>query len=136
MLKRLGVLGMLLAAVASTSGCCVVDSIVCTHDRWVCRYNARHWCQRGCGETYWSEWFNDLPDCCDPCDRCGRFGRRCCRRNGCRPQPARPRIGSMVAPPDQPTAYEARTVGVMGQSYQPTLADPPPVPGVNVTSEE
>ncbi|MDX1945420.1 MAG: hypothetical protein SFU86_08425 [Pirellulaceae bacterium] len=27
-------------------------------------------CGRGCGETYWGEWFSDPPDCCDPCDKC------------------------------------------------------------------
>jgi hypothetical protein len=27
----------------------------------------------GCGELYWSEWFNDPPACCDPCDCHGRY---------------------------------------------------------------
>jgi hypothetical protein len=27
----------------------------------------------GCGELYWSEWFNDPPRCCDPCDCYGNY---------------------------------------------------------------
>jgi hypothetical protein len=27
----------------------------------------------GCGELYWSEWFNDPPACCEPCDCFGNF---------------------------------------------------------------
>jgi hypothetical protein len=35
-------------------------------------------CQKGCGEIYWGDWFNDPPDDCDPCDDCGNFvGPRC-----------------------------------------------------------
>jgi hypothetical protein len=27
----------------------------------------------GCGELYWSEWFNDPPACCEPCDCHGNY---------------------------------------------------------------
>lgn len=36
----------------------------------------------GCGDCYWSEWYNDPPDCCDPCNRCGDYvGPKCCGLN-------------------------------------------------------
>jgi hypothetical protein len=27
----------------------------------------------GCGELYWSEWFNDPPSCCEPCNCRGQY---------------------------------------------------------------
>ncbi len=31
------------------------------------------WCNCGCGEKYWSEWYNDPPLCHQPCDGCGNW---------------------------------------------------------------
>jgi hypothetical protein len=37
----------------------------------------------GCGELYWSEWFNDPPALCDPCDACGNYTGYGCGHCGC-----------------------------------------------------
>jgi hypothetical protein len=41
----------------------------------------------GCGERYWSEWYNDPPRCAEPCDCCGNWigpGHQC---SCCSPKP-------------------------------------------------
>jgi len=31
------------------------------------------YCDSGCGERYWGDWYGDPPDCHDPCDQCGNY---------------------------------------------------------------
>lgn len=39
-------------------------------------------CCTGCCDCYWSEWYNDPPDCCDPCNCCAEYvGPKCCGLN-------------------------------------------------------
>jgi hypothetical protein len=60
---RLASFVLLLVVAAASTGCC-----------YNCRgWHGRHWCGPSCGECYWSEWFNDPPDCCDPCDCYGNY---------------------------------------------------------------
>jgi hypothetical protein len=76
--KRFLLLAIVSLAMAANSGCCIVNCVSCIHDRWLDCYRSHHWMCSQCGETYYSEWFNDPPDCCDPCDNCGHYvGRRC-----------------------------------------------------------
>lgn len=64
--------------------CCEPSCDYCCHPRgvlfWLRRIlHPRFWgcgCA-GCGELYWSDFYNEPPDCCDPCDRCGNWTGRC-----------------------------------------------------------
>jgi hypothetical protein len=79
--KRMILLAAIALAVTANGGCCVVNSVTCLHDRWLDNYRCTHWMCSQCGEKYWSEWFNDPPECCDPCDDCGHYvGKHCCDR--------------------------------------------------------
>src|SRR5690349_16817589 len=66
MLARCLYAALVAISVAANTGCCG------------CRgWHGREWCGTGCGECYWSEWFNDPPDCHDPCDCYGNLaGKR------------------------------------------------------------
>jgi hypothetical protein len=72
MFKRALLAGIVAVLVAGSSGC---NAFCQFHDN----RNPRQFCGPSCGEFYWSEWFNDPPDCRDPCNNCGRFGT--CRRH-------------------------------------------------------
>ncbi len=82
MIKRFAFAGLLALGLASCSGCVFFGAVGDTHDRLLAHYRCTHYMDCGCGEFYWSEWFNDPPACCDPCSRCGRFiGARSCVRS-------------------------------------------------------
>jgi len=41
---------------------------------WVFRLlRGATYCESGCGERYWGDWYGDPPDCHDPCDQCGNY---------------------------------------------------------------
>jgi hypothetical protein len=62
MLARLVNLSLLAALLLAGSGC------------RCCRgWHGNDYCDCSCGECYWSEWFNDPPDCQDPCDCYGNY---------------------------------------------------------------
>jgi hypothetical protein len=71
----------------------------------------------GCGELYWTEWFNDPPALCDPCDACGNYtgcgGGQCGCQHSCPCAGCSGDATSMSAPPlevaaetDDPAATE------------------------------
>ncbi len=79
------------SAAPAESGCTSVCSACTPHTSPACGCSTGHcggdgcgstplqyhagckWCNCGCGETYWSEWFNDPPESHDPCDHCGNW---------------------------------------------------------------
>ncbi len=83
------------------------------------------WCGPTCGETYWSEFHNDPPDCWDPCDEYGHWtgregGCSSCKRGGGpvyedsapimpEGQPEMIPEGGMPAPTAQPTLAPTQT---------------------------
>ena len=77
MLKRSLFLALVALLVAGNSGCCLFNCVRCLN-RKIC---AKAYCCDQCGERYWSEWFNDPPECCDPCNDCGAYtgDRACCK---------------------------------------------------------
>ena len=76
MIKRLLALALLAAVLGGSSGCC--GGPLCCLEK---SYWRHHWGCSQCGEYYWSEWFNDPPDCCDPCNNCGDYvGKKPCSR--------------------------------------------------------
>src|ERR1700737_3526797 len=77
MFKRLFSASLIAVLMASNSGCCLYNCAASFHNRNL----GRNWCCSQCGETYWSEWFNDPPDCCDPCDCCANFTGHCCHHH-------------------------------------------------------
>ena len=83
MFKRLFSAAAVAMLLASYSGCCC---LCCQPSRSFSEQEVgRHWCCSQCGETYWSEWFNDPPDCCEPCNHCGHFTGHCGCCSGCGP---------------------------------------------------
>lgn len=98
MIKRLLALGLLAAVLGGATGCCG-DPLCCLEKS----YWRHHWGCSQCGELYWSEWFNDPPECCDPCNNCGDYvGHQPCSR--CAAGPAEPECTG-------PICSECSTVG-------------------------
>jgi hypothetical protein len=77
MSKRLVYLGLGALLIAMNSGCCgLTDAICCWHDSYLARYQATHFSDCGCGETFYNSWYNSPPKCCDPCDDYGNYTGR------------------------------------------------------------
>ena len=98
----------------------------------------------GWGESYWSDFHSEPPDCWDPCDQCGNFTGGSCGTGYCQSQPREnqfaagryPRSANAVARPqgspagkgyvvrDPSSQYAPKVVSVTDRRVRPTLTEP------------
>jgi len=104
------------------------------------------YCESGCGERYWGDWYGDPPDCHDPCDQCGNYvgrGRpteeyasepaddlaqapaRGCRQCAQRSQSARRPQATGVASGSR-SPYAPRMISETDQVVKPAQGEPAP----------
>jgi hypothetical protein len=96
-------------------------------ERWARFVGCMHksLCGTGCsgcdGEIYWSEWYNDPPQCCDPCNQCGQWTGPSTYTNPDAPCNCGPSAGGSYVSPE---GYVAKPQRAMNIAKQPKTSGP------------